>query len=158
MVLIGHNPRLTTNNNLSVLCVVVGKQVGHEVMVEQMINKMQLVANIYKTLLENVEQAQKTQRKVYVARKGLQLFERFEERDTKVKMRKPGKKRNLMGSWEGLYHFVSNKDGKGCQEQDEGSIIYIIKKLDGKCWEKQEEIFTFTTHQFDESIYEDIGF
>jgi len=111
MVLIGRNPRLTANNNLSGLCVVVGKQVGHEAMVELMINKMQLVANIYKTLLENVEQAQKKQRKVYVARKGLQLFERFEEGDTKIKMRKPSKKRNLMGSWEGLYHFVIKQQG-----------------------------------------------
>ncbi len=34
-------------------------------MVEQMINKMQLVVNIHKTLLENVEQAQKKQWKVY---------------------------------------------------------------------------------------------
>jgi len=34
-------------------------------MVEQMINKMQLVVNIHKTLIENVEQAQKKQRKVY---------------------------------------------------------------------------------------------
>jgi hypothetical protein len=45
--------------------------VGHEAMVEHMINKMQLVVNIHKTLLENVEQVQKKQQKVYVAQKGL---------------------------------------------------------------------------------------
>jgi hypothetical protein len=75
-----------------------------------------LVASIHKVLLENVEQAQKKQQKVYATRKGLQLFERFEERDTKIKMRKQGKKRSLMGSWKGPYDFVSYKDGKGCQE------------------------------------------
>jgi L-rhamnose mutarotase len=100
-----------------------------------------LVANIYKTLLENVEQVQKKQHKVYVARKRLQLFEGFEEGDTKVKMHKLGKKRNLMGSWEGPYDFVSNKDGKGCQEQDEGSTTCMIKDLDGKCWEKARRDF-----------------
>jgi len=53
-------------------------------MVEQMINKMQLVVNIHKTLLENVEQAQKKQWKVYAVWKRLQLFEGFEEGDTKI--------------------------------------------------------------------------
>jgi hypothetical protein len=66
--------------------------------------------------LENVEQAQKKQRKVYATRKGLQLFKGFEEGDIKIKMCKPSKKRSVMGSWEGQYDFVSYKDGKGCQE------------------------------------------
>ncbi len=57
MVLTRCNPCLTTNNSLSGLCAIVDEQVGHEVMVEQMINKMQLVANIHKILLDNVEQA-----------------------------------------------------------------------------------------------------
>lgn len=38
---------------------------GHEAMAKQMINKMQLVVNIHKTLMENVEQVQKKQQKVY---------------------------------------------------------------------------------------------
>jgi hypothetical protein len=49
------------------------------------------VANVHKTLMENVEHAQRKQRKVYVARKGLQTFEGFTE-NTKVKMHRPGKK------------------------------------------------------------------
>ncbi len=53
-------------------------------MAKQMINKMQLVVNIHKTLMENVEQVQKKQQKVYATRKGLQLFEGFEEGDMKV--------------------------------------------------------------------------
>jgi hypothetical protein len=60
--------------------------VGPEAMVEQMIWKMYLVSNIHKFFLENVEQAQKKQRKVYVSRKGLQMFEGFERKGMKVKM------------------------------------------------------------------------
>jgi hypothetical protein len=57
-------------------------------MVEQMILKMQLIANVHKNLLENVEEAQRKQRKVYATRKGLQTFEGF-TKNAKVKMRKP---------------------------------------------------------------------
>jgi hypothetical protein len=53
---------------------------------------------------------------VFATQKGLQLFEGFEEGDSKIKMRKSSKKRSPMGSWEGPYDFVSYKDGKGCQE------------------------------------------
>jgi hypothetical protein len=73
---------------------------------------------------------------VFATQKGLQLFEGFEEGDIKVKMHKSSKKRNLMGSWEGPYDFVSYKDGKGCQKQNEGNKTCIIKKLDGNCWER----------------------
>lgn len=80
-----------------------------------MILKMQMITNVHKTLLENVEQAQKRQRKVYVVRKGLQTFEGFIE-NAKVKMRRPGKKRSLLSNWEAPYFFVDYKDGKGFQE------------------------------------------
>ncbi len=79
MTLIGRNPQLTIDNNLNGLSVIVNEQVGHEAMVEQMIQKMQLVVSIHKSLLENVEQAQKKQQKVYTTRKWLQLFEGFEK-------------------------------------------------------------------------------
>ncbi len=63
------------------------------------------------------------------------MFEGFEEEETKIKMHKPGKKRNPVGNWEGPYAFVGYKDGKGYQEWDEGNRICIIKDLDGKHWE-----------------------
>jgi hypothetical protein len=88
------------------------EQENPEVMAKQMILKMQLIASVHKTLLENVEQAQKRQWKVYATRKGLQTFESFTE-NAKVKMCKPGKNRSLLSNWEGPYFFVEYKDGKG---------------------------------------------
>jgi len=71
---------------LNGLCEIVDEQMGLEAMVEQMIWKMQLVSSIHKTLLENVEQAQKKQCKVKVPRKGLQLFIGFEKEGVQIKM------------------------------------------------------------------------
>ncbi len=136
MVLTRCNPRLAIDNNLNGLCELVDEQMGLETIVEQMIQKMQLVFSIFKTLLENVEQAQKKQRKVYTLWKGLQLFIGFEEEGGHIKMQKLGKKKNLAGSWEGLYIFVGWKDGKGAQQQDEGGQICIIKDFDDKHCER----------------------
>jgi hypothetical protein len=77
MVLTGRMPKLTIDNNLRGLCDVFDEQENPEVITKQMILKMQLIASVHKTLLENVEQAQKRQRKVYATRKGLQTFEGF---------------------------------------------------------------------------------
>jgi hypothetical protein len=95
---------------------------------------MQLIASVHKTLLENVEHAQRKQRKVYVAKKGLQTFESFIE-NTKVKMCRPRKKRLLLSNSKGPYFFVEYKDGKGFQEQDHGNRMCIFKDLKGQCWE-----------------------
>ncbi len=81
-------------------------------MFEQMIQKLQLISNIYKFVLENVEQAEKKQHKVYASQKGLQFFEGFQRGDVKVKRQKLCKKKNLVGSWEGPYDFVGYKDPK----------------------------------------------
>jgi hypothetical protein len=64
-------------------------------------------------LLENVEQAHKKQCKVYAFKKGLQMFEGFEGEGVKVKMQKPGKKKNLVSSWQRPYVFITYKDGEG---------------------------------------------
>jgi hypothetical protein len=130
MVLIGHTPRLIIDNNISGLCDVFNEQESLEVMVDQMILKMQMIASVHKSLLENVKHVQRKQREVYVARKGLQTFEGFIE-NTKIKMRKPGKKRSLFSNWEGPYIFVDYKDGKGFQEQDHDSRMCILKDLKG---------------------------
>ncbi len=83
---------------------------------------------MHEFLLENVEHAQRKQRKVYATRKGFQTFEGFIE-NTKIKMRRPGKKR---------YIFVDYKDGKGFQEQDHGSRICIFKDLKGQCLSRRD--------------------
>ncbi len=93
---------------------------------------------MHKSLLENVEHAQKKQRKVYAAKKGLQTFEGFIE-NTKVKMHRLGKKRSLLSNWEEPYFFVDYKDGKGFQEQDHGSRICIFKDFKGQCWEQSRK-------------------
>ncbi len=112
MALTGCTPRLTIDNNLSGLCDVFDEQENPEVMAEQVIHKMQLIASVHKTLLENVEHAQRRQRKVYVAKKGLQTFEGF-TKNAKVKMCKLGKKRSLFSNWEGPYFFVECKGISG---------------------------------------------
>jgi hypothetical protein len=80
-------PRLTIDNSLNGLCDVFDEQASPEVMANQMILKMQLITSVHKFLLENVEHAQKKQRKAYATRKGLQTFKGFTE-NTKIKMRR----------------------------------------------------------------------
>ncbi len=112
MVLMEQSFQLTTDNNFHGLCDVVDEQEGTEAMSEQMVQKFQLISSIHKFVLENVEQAQKKQHKVNASQKGLQFFEGFERRDVKVKSQKLGKKKNLVGSWEGPNDFVGYKDPK----------------------------------------------
>jgi hypothetical protein len=57
LVFTGCTPRLTINNSLSGLCDVFDEQKNLEVVVDQMILKLQLIASVHKTLLENVEHA-----------------------------------------------------------------------------------------------------
>jgi hypothetical protein len=76
-----------------------------------MVHKMQLIANVHKSLLENAEQDQKKQRKVHVACKVFQIFDGFEE-NNKMKMCKHGKNKSLVYNWEGPYIFMDYKDGK----------------------------------------------
>ncbi len=45
-------------------------------------------------------------------KKGCKFFEGFQNGDVKAKRQKLGKKKNLIGSWEGPYDFVGYKDPK----------------------------------------------
>jgi hypothetical protein len=69
MVFISCTLRLTIDNSFTGLCDVFDEQENPEVMAKQIIFKMQLIASVHKTLLKNVEHAQRRQRKVYAARK-----------------------------------------------------------------------------------------
>jgi hypothetical protein len=55
----GRTPRLNINNSRSGLCDVFDEQETPEVMANQMIFKMQLITSVHKSLLENVEHAQR---------------------------------------------------------------------------------------------------
>jgi hypothetical protein len=95
-----------------------------------------LIGGIHETVLLNVEQAQKKQKRTYATRKGKQVFEGLNAGETMVKMRKPGKKKALTASWEGPYLFVAHNDGLGTFDADEGSRICIIQDGDGNQWER----------------------
>jgi uncharacterized protein YmfQ (DUF2313 family) len=80
-----------------------------------MVDKLKLISNMHSSVLENVDQTQKRKHRSYVVRKGKQEFARFEEGKTMVKMRKPRKRKALLGKWEGLHAFMKYKDEKGCK-------------------------------------------
>jgi hypothetical protein len=48
-----------------------------------------------------------------------------------VKMKKSGKKKALISSWESPYQFVAHADGIRNLRFEEGSKICIIKDVDG---------------------------
>jgi hypothetical protein len=52
----------------------------------QMVSKMELVAQLHESLLENVDQTQKKQKKTYVAIKGLVMFHSFGDGKVSIKM------------------------------------------------------------------------
>jgi hypothetical protein len=134
MVLTRCTPRLTIDNIFNGLCDVFDEFAGLEMMAKQMVQKMQLIVILHRSLLENVEHAQKKQKKTHVICKGLQTFDGF-ELDNKVKMHRLGKNKSLMCNWEGPYMFVGCKDGKGFQEKDHGNTICIVKDLKEQHWE-----------------------
>jgi hypothetical protein len=107
-----------------------------EVAATQFLQRVKLIASIHENVLLNVEQAQKKQKKTYDGRKGKQTFEGLVVGETMVKMKKPGKKKALVASWEGSYRFIGHADGKGNYDFEEGSRICIIQDADGHQWER----------------------
>ncbi len=102
----------------------------------QFLEKVKLITSIHEDVLLNVEQAQKKQRSMYAHRAGKHLFERLVAGVSMVKMKKPGQRKALSASWEGLYHFVGHADGKGDFIFEEGSRICIVRDTDGRQWER----------------------
>jgi hypothetical protein len=96
MVLIGRTPRFTCDNGLSTFTNVENDELTMEEMMQLMVEKLKLTFYMYSSVLENVDQAQKRQRRSYATQKGKQEFVGLEERKTMIKMRKPGKKRALL--------------------------------------------------------------
>jgi len=136
MILTGRTPRLRADNYLHDLTIMTDDCVGVEVAAAQFLQKMELIASIHEDVLFNVEQAQKKQRKAYAARKGKHLFEGLVAGETMVKMKKPGKKRTLVASWEGPYSVRWACDGKGNFDFEEGCRMCTIQDTDGNQWER----------------------
>jgi len=72
----------------------------------------------------------KCNKKRHVLRKGKQMFLSFKEGNDLVKMKKLGKKKALMGSWEGPYLFVGYVDEHVGMEHDDGRRKCIIREED----------------------------
>jgi hypothetical protein len=89
--------------------------------------------------LLNVEQTQKKQNSAYENRPGKHLFEGLVVGESMVKMKKPGKRRALIASWEGPYQFVGHVDGKGNFDFEEGCRICIVQDADGRQWERSRK-------------------
>jgi len=120
MILIGQTPRLRANNYLQALTPKIDDGVDMKAAAVQFLQKVELIASIHDNVLLNVEQAQKQQKKIYAARKGKHLFKGLIAGQTMVKMKKPGKRRALITSWEGPYQFIGHTDGKGNLDFEEG--------------------------------------
>jgi len=101
MIMTRHTPCFKADNYLHFLTTVINDTTDAKINVEQFLQKMKLIVSIHESVLFNVEQAQKKQKKTYATRKGKQTFKGLVVRLTMVKMKKLGKKKNLTLSWEG---------------------------------------------------------
>ncbi len=129
MILTGRSPRLRVDNCLNDLTGVVDDGADVEHVTAQFLEKVRLIASIHKSVLLNIEQAQKKQRSTYANIKGKHLFEGLITGETMVKMKKPRKKRALAESWEGPYRFIEHVDGKGNYDFEEGCCLCIVQTL-----------------------------
>jgi hypothetical protein len=113
MIMIGQSPRLRADNYLNALTNKVDDTYSIEDTAVQFLEKVQLIASIHESVLLNVEQAQKRQKNAYANQPSKHLFEGLVAGKSMVKMKKPGKRRALIASWEGPYQFVGHADVKG---------------------------------------------
>jgi hypothetical protein len=100
IIMIGRTPRLRTHNYLHFLIVVIDDITDANTITEQFLQKMKLIASIHESILFNVEQAQKKQKKTYATKKGKQAFEGLVVGLMMVQMKKVGKKKASILSWE----------------------------------------------------------
>ncbi len=139
MILTGRMPRLRADNHLQALTAETGDGEDVEAAVAQFLQKVELIASIHGDVLQNVEQAQRQQKKSYAARRGKHLFEGLIAGQSMVKMKKPGKRRALTTSWEGPYRFIGHTDGKGNLDFEEGCRVCIVQDADGHQWERSRQ-------------------
>jgi transposase InsO family protein len=126
MILTGRMPRLRADNYLQALIAETADSGDVEVDATQFIQKVKLIASIHDNILQNVEQAQRQQKKSYAARRGKHLFEGLIAGQSMVKMKKPRKRQALTTSWEGPCRFIGHIDGKGNLDFEEGCRLCIV--------------------------------
>jgi hypothetical protein len=136
MILTGRTPRLRADNFLQALTAETDESENVEVLAAQFLQKVKLITSLHDDVLVNVEQAQRRHKKNYAARKGKHLFEGLITGSTMVKMKKPGKRRALITSWEGPYRFIGHTDEKGNLDFEEGCRMCIVQDADGNQWER----------------------
>jgi hypothetical protein len=139
MVLTGRSPRLKADNCLDNLTNVIDDTSTVDDMAAQFLEMVRLIASIHEHVLLNVEQAQKKQKHTYANRAGKHLFERLVAGVSRVKMKRPGKRRALSASWEGPYLFIGHTDGKGDFDFEEGCCICLVQDADGRQWERSRK-------------------
>jgi transposase InsO family protein len=132
MIMIGQSPRLRADNYLNALTNKVDDTYSIEDTAVQFLEKVQLIASIHESVLLNVEQAQKRQKNAYANQPSKHLFEGLVAGKSMVKMKKPGKRRALIASWEGPYQFVGHADVKGNFDFEEGCRICIVQDANGR--------------------------
>jgi hypothetical protein len=136
MILTGRTPRLRADNYLQALTAEMDDSGDMEAATTLFQQKVELIASIHDNVLQNVEQAQRQQKKSYAARRGKHLFEGLIARQSMVKMKKPRKRRALTASWEGPYRFIGHTDGKGNLNFEKGCRLCIVQDADGHQWER----------------------
>jgi len=136
MILTSRSPRLRADNYLNALTNMIDDIANVEDTAIQFLEKVRLIASIHESVLLNVEQVQKKERNTYANRQGKHLFEGLVIGVLMVKMKKPGKRKALIASWEGPYQFVGHADGKGNFDFEEGCRICIVQDADGRQWER----------------------
>jgi hypothetical protein len=103
MILTGQSLRFRADNHLNALTDEVNDASSVEDTAIQFLEKVRLITSIHENVLLNVEQAQEKQKNTYANRPGKHLFEGLVAGELMVKMKKPGKRRALVASWEGPY-------------------------------------------------------
>jgi len=136
MILTSRSPCLRADNHLNTLTDEVNDASSVEDTAIQFLEKVRFIASIHENVLLNVEQAQKKQKNTYANRPGKHLFEGLVAGESMVKMKKPGKRRALVASWEGPYQFVGHADGKENFDFEEGYRLCIVQDADGRQWER----------------------
>jgi hypothetical protein len=97
MILTRRTPRLNVNNSLNSLIKIVVAHMELKDVASHMVKKLELVASLHESLLENLEHAQKKQKMTNFTKKGHMMFVGFDEKKVWIKMQKLDKKKVIVG-------------------------------------------------------------